>query len=123
MKNLNSYRSSVMRLAHAMKSDTITFGQAITKAWAIIKMKKKMSESNEPVNFNYMQKGKKVSGLVMTNRRGTTNLDLIPVKFHPKKKVAGAKPRKKNPTQIGYFDFMRMGWRSFSAKNYLSAVL
>lgn len=124
MKNLNSLRPAAMRLAHKLKSDTLSFGATQTKAWKVVKVKAAMKERE--VNFNFYQKAKNPNfkgQLVMTNRTGTTNLDLIPVEFHPKKKKEGAKPRKKNPTQIGYFDFMRMGWRSFSAKNYLSAVL
>lgn len=121
---MNNLRSQAMKLAHKLKSDQLSFGKAISKAWRVVKMKKAMQATE--VNFSYYQKAKNPNfkgQLVMTNRTGTTNLDLIPAQFHPKKKKEGAKPRKKNPTQIGYFDFMRMGWRSFSAKNYLAAVL
>ena len=120
----NSIRSQVMILAHKIKSDKLTFGKAISKAWKVIKVKKAMQQKE--VNFSFYQKAKKDSpakGLVMTNRTGTTNLDLIPVQFHPKKKAVGATPRKKNVTQVKYFDFMRNGWRSFSAANYMAAVL
>lgn len=110
-----------MRLAHKMKSDKLSFGTAISKAWRVIRCKQAMKQKE--VNFSFYQVAKKTTGLVMTNRRGTTNLDLIPVQFHPKKKVAGATPRKKNITQVKFFDLDKNGWRSFKADRYLAAVL
>jgi hypothetical protein len=103
-----SIRSAVATLAnHLYYSTTLNQSQAWKKAWAVVKLKKAMSEK-EAVEFAFT----KVSG---EERRAVGTL-------HPSIVPATKGTGKQKPSHIvTYFDLDRNAWRSFRADSIKAA--
>ncbi len=80
----------------------------------ITQLKSILNESSIPVQVSF----KKIDGTVR-DMKCTTNLDLIPVEFHPKQNDS---TRTVNDKIVCAFDLEKQGWRSFIADNVISFV-
>lgn len=81
----------------------------------ITKLKTILNESNLPVRVSFT----KLDGTIR-NMECTTNIDLIPIEFHPKQKESTLKP---NDKVVCVYDLENNGWRSFIADNVISFEL
>jgi len=84
----------------------------ITQQMITQNLKSILNESYTPVHVSFT----KIDGTIR-NMECTTNLDLIPVEFHPKQKESTVVP---NDKVIRVFDLENDGWRSFLADNVIS---
>lgn len=75
-------------------------------------LKSILNESRTPVHVSFT----KIDGTIR-NIQCTTNLELIPVQFHPKQKESAAAP---NDKVIRVYDLENDGWRSFLVDNVIS---
>lgn len=81
----------------------------------ITKLKTILNESSIPVRVSFT----KLDGTIR-NMECTTNLELIPVEFHPKQKETPLQP---NDKVVCAYDLENNGWRSFIADNVISFEL
>jgi len=81
----------------------------------ITKLKTILNESSNPVRVSFT----KLDGTIR-NMECTTNLDLIPVEFHPKQNDSDRVP---NDKVVCAYDLENNGWRSFIADNVISFEL
>ena len=103
MQITNQIRSKVLSLAHQLcKSANLDFSTAQRKAWAVIRLKAAMQES-EAVAFSYVKK----STGELRPAIGTTKSGCVPATLGTGKE--------KPATIVTYFDKDAAGWRSFDA--------
>jgi hypothetical protein len=81
----------------------------------ITKLKTILNESSIPVRVSFT----KLDGTIR-DMECTTNLDLIPVEFHPKQRETPPTP---NDKVVCAYDLEHNGWRSFIADNVISFEL
>lgn len=84
----------------------------ITQNMITENLKNLLNESHNPVRVSFT----KINGTIR-NIECTTNLDLIPVEFHPKQKEPTAIS---NDKVVRVYDLENEGWRSFRFDNVLS---
>ena len=110
MKVTSAIRSKVLTLAHQLcKTANLDFSVAQKKAWAVVRLKAAMQES-EAVKFSYVKK----STGELRPALGTTKSGIAP--------MTNGTGKEKPATIVTYFDLDANGWRSFDAANIALAA-
>jgi hypothetical protein len=97
-------KSKLFHIAHSIKHQFNSFGEALRKAWYVLKLRAKMK--SQIVSFRF----KKVDGSTR-EAIGTLRADLLP-------EIKG-NSNKINHSVMAYFDTEANGFRSFKVENLI----
>lgn len=95
-------KSKLFHIAHSIRHQFNSFGEALKKAWQVLKLRAKMKK--QIVSFSF----KKVDGSIR-EAVGTLRADLLP-------EIKG-NSNKVNHSVMAYWDFSVNGFRSFKIEN------
>jgi len=107
---MNNLRSQVLTLAHKMKSEICSFGEAQKKAWKAIKAKQDLRKAVCILVF------KKVNGDTST-KLATLKAEFLP---EPKAARTDLPARKRTSAKITFWSIDDNGFRSFLPENLIS---